>query len=117
LFGTVPVPPHVVGLATVTPVFAVLVSSAFVAAMFRLRAGNADQSRATTPATCGAAIDVPLRFPNEVSLELSAERTLTPGATTSGFTRFEPSAVTGPRLLKPASALLTSTAPVVKEAE
>jgi hypothetical protein len=47
-----------------------------------------------------------------VSLERTEERTLTPGATMSGFMRLEPSAVTGPRLLKPASVLLISTAPV-----
>ena len=28
------------------------------------------------------------------------DRIWTPGATTSGFTRFEPSTITGPRLLK-----------------
>jgi hypothetical protein len=52
-----------------------------------------------------------------VSLDRTDERTLTPGATTSGFTRFEPSAVTGPLLLKPARVLLLSTAPVVKAEE
>ena len=35
--------------------------------------------------TCGPAIDVPLKSEYAVSLELTAERTFTPGATTSGF--------------------------------
>jgi hypothetical protein len=47
-----------------------------------------------------------------VSLELTAERTFTPGATTSGFMRLEPSDVTGPRLLNAARLLALSTAPV-----
>ena len=71
--------------------------------MFLTRSGRADQSSATTPDTCGPAIEVPLKFVYAVSLELTAERTLTPGATTSGFMRFEPSVVTGPRLLNRAS--------------
>ena len=33
----------------------------------------------------------------------SEDRTFTPGAEMSGLMRFEPSSVTGPRLLKPAS--------------
>ena len=37
-------------------------STCFVAAMFLTRSGRADQSSATTPATCGPAIDVPLKF-------------------------------------------------------
>jgi hypothetical protein len=53
-----------------------------------------------------------------VSLLLTAERTFTPGATMSGLTRFEPSLVTGPRLLNPASDIvLPSIAPVVNDAE
>ena len=40
--------------------FAVLRRSVFVAAMSRTNCGRADQSNATTPATCGDAIEVPL---------------------------------------------------------
>ena len=40
------------------------------------------------------------------------ERLLTPGAEMFGFSRFEPSTVTGPRLLKPARLLPLSIAPV-----
>ena len=51
------------------------------------------------------AIEVPLQFGPEycVSLPFREELTLTPGAEMSGLMRFEPSTVTGPRLLKPAS--------------
>jgi hypothetical protein len=59
LFGTWSIPPHDVPLLTVTLGFAVLSRSAFVAAMSRTSAGFACQSRATTPTTCGPAIDVP----------------------------------------------------------
>ena len=55
---------------------------------------------------------MPLKFEYAVSLELTAERTFTPGATTSGFIRFDPSDVTGPRLLNAARLLVLSTAPV-----
>jgi len=54
-------PPHCVPLATVTSVSAVLSRSCLVAAMSLERLGNADQSRATTPTTCGPAIAVPLK--------------------------------------------------------
>lgn len=40
----------------------------------------------------------------------------TPGATTSGFNRFEPSAVTGPRLLKPAIVSASVVAPTENDA-
>src|SRR6476620_8566836 len=85
---------------------AVLFSSASVAAMSRESAGCACQSSATTPTTCGPAIEVPLHDGPEYceSLPFSEELTLTPGAEMSGLIRFEPSTVTGPRLLKPASA-------------
>ena len=52
-----------------------------------------------------------------MSLPFQAERFGLPGATMSGLTRFEPSTVTGPRLLKPASVVVpVVSAPVVKEA-
>jgi hypothetical protein len=59
---------------------------------------------------------VPDEFPYVPSPDEVEERTLTPGAEISGFILFEPSDVTGPRLEKPASALLMSMAPVEKEA-
>jgi hypothetical protein len=42
--------------------FAVVFKRAFVAAMSLFRAGTACQRSATTPTTCGPAIDVPLKF-------------------------------------------------------
>jgi len=85
--------------------FDVLFSRSSVAPMFLTSAGRACQSRATTPTTCGPAIEVPLQDGPEycVSLPFRAELTFTPGAAMSGLIRFEPSTVTGPRLLKPAS--------------
>src|SRR5438477_9459414 len=97
------IPPQVWAGLTFTFGFAVSWSSAFVAAMFRSRNGRPAQSSATTPTTCGPAIDVPLKLAYAESLELIDERLFTPGAETFGFKRFEPSTVTGPRLLKPAS--------------
>src|SRR5919197_3905259 len=105
LFGTWSTPPHWLPSETATFGFADAFKSCLVAATLRRRAGNADQSSATTPTTWGPAIDVPLRLAYDVSLVLTAERTFTPGPTTSGLIRFDPSAVTGPRLLKPASRL------------
>src|SRR5512132_2085367 len=60
------------------------------------KSGTADQSSATAPATCGLAAEVPenVWYP----LGRADVRTRTPGATTSGFSRLEPSRVTGPRL-------------------
>src|SRR2546423_104891 len=112
------VPPQVWAGFTVTAGFAVLCRSALVAATSRSSAGRADQSSATTPTTCGPAIEVPLKFAYDVSLELIEERTLTPGAEMFGFKRCEPSVVTSPRLLKPASVLaaLSVVAPVEKAA-
>jgi hypothetical protein len=55
-------PPHSVPFETLMFGFAVLSSSAFVAAMFRSSSGCADQSRATVPTTCGPAIEVPLQL-------------------------------------------------------
>jgi hypothetical protein len=81
------VPPQVSGL-TVTPGLAVPVRTVFVAAMSRTSCGLADQRSATTPATCGPAIDVPLKNPYAVSVPLKADRTKTPGAEISGFKRF-----------------------------
>src|SRR5829696_3174955 len=92
-------------LATVTLGFADRVSRYFVRGMSRTSFGLADQSRATTPTTCGPAIDVPLMLPYEMSpVVRSEDRTLAPGAERSGFMRCEPSTLTVPRLLKPCSA-------------
>jgi hypothetical protein len=81
------VPPQVCGV-TVTPGLAVFCKTVLVVAMSRTNCGRADQSNATTPATCGPAIDVPLIVPKLVSLVRRVERTLTPGAETFGFSRF-----------------------------
>ena len=59
-----------------------------MAAMFRTNSGRADQRTATTPATCGEAIDVPLKLVYPLSLEPEADRTFTPGAERLGFNRF-----------------------------
>ena len=76
-------------------------SRALVAAMSLERLGTACQRRATTPTTCGLAIDVPWR-PRSVSITLrSRSASEAPGATMSGLMRLELSTVTGPRLLKP----------------
>ena len=110
-------PPHCVPLLTVTFGSAVPASSCLVAAMSLERLGIADQSRATTPTTCGPAMAVPLKEAYAESLLLTDERTFTPGATRSGLMRFEPSIVTGPRLLNAATELvLPLIAPVVSEA-
>ena len=66
------------------------------------RLGIADQSNAIAPAVCGVAMDVPLRLAYAVSEVLKLERLLVPGAVISGLIRPLPSAITGPRLLKPA---------------
>ena len=66
------------------------------------RLGIADQSSAIAPAVCGVAMDVPLKFAYELSLALVDERVPVPGAVISGLIRPLPSAITGPRLLKPA---------------
>ncbi len=47
-------------------------------------------------------MDVPLAVVYALSLELEHERVPVPGAVMSGLMRLLPSAVTGPRLLKPA---------------
>ena len=44
------------------------------------------------------------------------DRTLTPGAETSGFSRLLPSIVTGPRLEKPAIVSVLSVAPTENDA-
>src|SRR5919201_4276719 len=96
---------------------AVLRRRALVAAMLRTSSGRADQSSATTPTTCGPAIEVPFRETYSESPVTNEERTPTPGATTSGLSRNELSTRTGPRLLKGASVLLLlRIAPVVKVA-
>jgi hypothetical protein len=81
------VPPQVCAL-TVTAGLAVFSRIDLVAAMSRTNAGRADQSNATTPATCGPAIDVPLELPKLLSLVRVLERTFTPGAETFGLSRF-----------------------------
>jgi hypothetical protein len=81
--------------------FAVPFSRAFVAVMSLFRLGTACHRSATTPTTWGPAMEVPLKFAYVLSLEFVAERVPVPGATMSGLIRFEPSIVTGPRLLKP----------------
>ena len=78
-------PPHCVPLLTVTFGFAVLFRSAFVAAMSRTSAGFACQSRATTPTTCGPAIDVPENDAYAESLEFTDDRFGFPGADDVGL--------------------------------
>ena len=98
-------PPHWVPFETVMLGLAVLFSRASVPAMSRESDGIACHSSATMPATCGPAIEVPLQScPEYAESEVGRDdRTFTPGAEMSGLMRFEPSSVTGPRLLKPAS--------------
>jgi hypothetical protein len=55
-------PPHCVPLLTVMFGFAVPFSRAFVPAMSLSRLGSASQRSATTPTTCGPAIEVPWKF-------------------------------------------------------
>ena len=62
--------------------------SDLVAAMSRTNWGRADQSSATTPTTCGPAIEVPVLLPKVLSLVQMEDRTLTPGAEMFGFSRF-----------------------------
>ena len=73
-----------------------------VAVSWFLRLGIADHSKAIAPAMCGVAMDVPLKFAYELSLEFVHERVFVPGADMSGLIRLLPSAVTGPRLLNAA---------------
>src|SRR3989304_9490815 len=75
-----------------------------------LKAGLADRMRATQPAVCGLAIDVPLivLYPPL----FHAERILYPGELTSGLVSLVSDE--GPRLLKLAIASLLSVAPLAK---
>ena len=66
------------------------------------KTGIADHNKAIAPAICGVAMDVPLAVVYALSAVLSHERVPVPGAVMSGLIRLLPSAVTGPRLLKPA---------------
>ena len=67
-----------------------------------------------SPAICGVAMDVPLKFTYELSLAFVDERVPVPGAEMSGLMRLLPSAVTGPRLLKEAMVSVpVSNAPAV----
>ena len=93
-------PPHCVPFETVMFGLALLFSAALVAAMSRTSAGFACQSSATTPTTCGPAIDVPEKDAYAESLVFVADRFGFPGAAMSGLIRPDPSSVTGPRLLK-----------------
>src|SRR5258706_15460398 len=77
-----------------------------------MRLGSADHNNTTAPTTCGPAIEVPLSA--AYPLPGTEDKTSTPGAAISGFMRFEPSAVTGPRLLKSAILPLRSIAPTEK---
>src|ERR1043166_2941179 len=85
------VPPQTCAGLTCTCGLAVCCSSALVAGMSRFSDGNADQSSATTPTTCGPAIDVPLKYSESMSLEWPDGRTSTPGAEMFVFRRCEPS--------------------------
>ena len=97
--------------------FAVEFRRAFVAAMSLFRLGTACHRSATTPTTCGPAIEVPLAVVYAESLVFVADRVLVPGATMSGLSRLEPSTVTGPRLLKPTTLCVpVVSAPVEYEA-
>lgn len=80
--------PPQVWRATVTFGLAVFCKTVLVVAMSRTSCGRADQRSATTPATCGPAIEVPLILPKLLSLVRVAERTLEPGAEMFGFSRF-----------------------------
>ncbi len=60
LLGREPIPPHREPVPTVMFGFAVMPRSCFVAAMSLTSAGRADQSSATTPTTCGPAIEAPV---------------------------------------------------------
>jgi len=82
--------------------------------MFPINLGWADHISATTPTTCGPAIEVPL-LGAKVFLGMD-DRTSTPGATISGLTRWLPSTVTGPRLLNGARLPNLSNAPTLKAA-
>ena len=73
-----------------------------VAGSWCRRLGIADHNRAIAPAMWGVAMDVPLKLAYELSLAFVDERVPVPGALISGLSRPLPSAVTGPRLLKPA---------------
>src|SRR5688500_6659804 len=62
--------------------------------------GNLPRSSAPDPAICGAAMEVPDMNPNFSPLKPigeTADRTATPGAGTSGFSRSPPAARLGPR--------------------
>ena len=64
--------------------------------------GCVESMSATAPATCGVAIDVPLKVAYVETVVRYADLVLVPGAAMSGFCRLLPSTVTGPRLLKEA---------------
>src|SRR3954471_15976402 len=71
-------------------------TSSVVRSILPISSGCALQSRATSPTTCGPAIEVPLQ-PNWAYVPPGIEERIeTPGATTSG--PIPPSKVEGPRL-------------------
>jgi hypothetical protein len=84
------VPPHSVASTSI----AVSPSSFSVAAMSRRRFGAADQTSATVPETCGAAIEVPLIVAYSPPSQL--DRTSSPGAEMFGL--IPPSTAELPRL-------------------
>ncbi len=94
------VPPQCVSSTSDAP----WLRSARVSSIFPIRDGAADHRRATAPATCGVAIDVPdstmYDEPGQV------ERTSTPGAEMFGF--IEPSTSEGPKPEKLAISPFTS---------
>src|SRR5690606_21200931 len=84
-----------------------------------LSSGRACLSTAAAPATCGAAIDVPLQatYGSPVHSFVPAARAATistPGAVTSGLTAWSPAR--GPRLENQGTSSPSSTAPTVRAA-
>jgi hypothetical protein len=90
---------------------AVSSSNVRVALMFRAKAGTSDQISATAPATCGEAIEVPLKLAYVFVGLPTLLRTLDPGAAMFGFS--SPPKADDPRLEKPAMLLLMSKAPAL----
>ena len=97
LFGGPAVPHWVEEIKT-----AWLFKASRLAVIWCRKPGRADHSNAIAPEMCGVAMDVPLAVVYALSPALLAERVPVPGAVISGLMRPLPSAVTGPRLLKPA---------------
>ena len=102
-------PPQVSAFARKTAVF---FRMSWMASTSPARSGRALMIRATAPATWGPAMEVPLKLAKP-PLRMQ-ERTLTPGAATSGFIRLLPSTSTGPRLLNPATLSSSRVAAIEK---